>query len=212
MHLLSSENKARFLLLVQLALILSSVTWATMSTFWLSFVFPIAFAFSGAVMASSKRWFFGYILFSGLAFGLSRLGTGSVVGVLKLGCLSAVFYLLFREIVRHSFFKSEVPRVDRMIAGVTGYLAIGLYWFLWVVVALQIDQGAFLNQLTSMAPALSDQLYLSFVTLTTLGYGDIVPVTPFAKVVVLFTSLSGVLYLAVFISALIGASSSSDHE
>ena len=209
MSLLNVENKARFLLLVQLALILSSVTWATMASFWLSFVFPIAFALSGAVMASSKKWFYSYLFFSGLAFVFGHLGNGAVLGVLQLACLSVSFYLLFREIVRHSFFKPEAPRADRMLAGVTGYLALGLFWFLWIVVALRIDEGAFVNQLTSSIPILSDQLYFSFVTLTTLGYGDIVPVTPFAKVVVIFTTLSGVLYLAVFISALIGATSSS---
>ena len=212
MPILSSVYKARFLLLVQLALILSSVTWLTMATFWLSFVFPIAFALSGAVMASSRKWFFSYLGFSGFAFVFGHLGDGAVVGILQLGCLSAAFYLLFREIVRHSFFKPDVPRADRMLAGVSGYLAIGLFWFLWIVVASRIDGGAFVNQVTSSVPVLSDQLYFSFVTLTTLGYGDIVPVSPFAKVVVIFTTLSGVLYLAVFISALIGASTPSDRE
>ena len=209
MNFLSSENKSRFLLLVQLALILSSLTWATMADFWLSFVFPIAFALSGAVMAHSKRWFFNYLAFAGSAFLLSYLENGPDVGILQLCSISGAFYLLLREITRHSFFKPEVPHTDRMIAGVTGYLTIGLFWFLWIVVASRIDDGAFINQATSSIPVLSDQLYFSFVTLTTLGYGDIVPVSDFAKVVVIFTSLSGVLYLAVFISALIGATKTS---
>ncbi len=212
MSLFSAEIKARFLLLVQLALILSSVTWATMASFWLSFVFPIAFALSGAVMASSRKWFYSYLFFSGLAFVFGHVGKGGGAGFLQLACLSVSFYLLFREIVRHSFLKPDTPRADRVLAGVAGYLALGLFWFLWGVVAVRIDGTAFMNQATPSIPTLSDQLYFSFVTLTTLGYGDIVPVSPFAKVVVIFTALSGVLYLAVFISALIGAASSSGRE
>lgn len=206
MFLRKSEYKARFLLLAELALILSSVTWATMATFWLSFVFPIAFAFSGAVMASDKKWFVSYMLLSALAFSFGHLGTGASFGILQLGCLSAAFFLLFREIIRHSFFRAEVRRGDRVVAGIAGYIALGLFWFLWIVVAFRIDGNAFVNPVASSFPEPIDLLYFSFVTLTTLGYGDIVPVTPFAKVVVLFNTLSGVLYLAVFISALIGGS------
>jgi len=209
---IGTEFKARFLLLVQLALILSSVSWESMATFWLSIVFPIAFALSGAVLANSKRWFFSYLGFSVMAFVLGLLVEKALFGVLHLGCLSAAFFLLFREIIRHSFFKPEVSRIDRVLAGVTGYLSLGLFWFLWVVVALRMESGAFVNQVTSSVPALGDQLYFSFVTLTTLGYGDIAPVSPFAKVVVIFATLSGVLYLAVFISALIGSAIPSDGE
>ena len=60
------------------------------------------------------------------------------------------------------------------------------------------------NQITDQPATRAERLYFSFVTLTTLGYGDIVPVNSFAKVIVIFTTLSGVLYLAVFVATLVG--------
>lgn len=210
MNFLNSVNTARFLLLVQVCLIVSSVSWEMLATFWLSFVFPIAFAFCGALLARSKKWFFTYLGLSVLALFAGYFGTHALSGFFQLLCLTGAFVMLLREIIRHSFFKPEVAQWDRVVAGVTGYLTLGFFWFLGIVVATQIEANAFLNQITSEPPELADQLYFSFVTLTTLGYGDIVPTNALAKLIVMLSSLSGVLYLAVFISALIGSASSSD--
>lgn len=47
-------------------------------------------------------------------------------------------------------------------------------------------------------------LYLSFTTITTLGYGDIVPLTPFAKRLTSIESCLGILYIAIFVGIIIG--------
>ena len=47
-------------------------------------------------------------------------------------------------------------------------------------------------------------IYFSFVTLTTLGYGDITPQTPQAKSIVVLVTLTGQLYLAVLMAMLVG--------
>ena len=50
----------------------------------------------------------------------------------------------------------------------------------------------------------SDWLYFSFVTLTTLGYGDISPVAPIAKFLVYMEAVVGVFYMAVLVASLVG--------
>jgi len=50
----------------------------------------------------------------------------------------------------------------------------------------------------------SDFLYYSYTTLTTLGYGDIVPVTSQARSVSIVEAIIGVMYLAIIISRLVG--------
>jgi len=50
----------------------------------------------------------------------------------------------------------------------------------------------------------ADSLYFSFVTLTTLGYGDITPISPIAKMLVVLEAVIGQLFLAVLIARLIG--------
>jgi voltage-gated potassium channel Kch len=49
----------------------------------------------------------------------------------------------------------------------------------------------------------SNYIYFGFVTLTTLGYGDVVPLTPAAKSLAIFTSITGQMYVAIIIAALV---------
>ena len=50
----------------------------------------------------------------------------------------------------------------------------------------------------------SEYLYFTFVTFTTLGYGDIVPLTPLARSISILISVCGPLYLAIIIAMLVG--------
>jgi voltage-gated potassium channel Kch len=47
--------------------------------------------------------------------------------------------------------------------------------------------------------------YFSFVTLTTLGYGDISPAKPMAEVLVVLEAITGMFYLAIIVASLVGA-------
>ncbi len=49
-----------------------------------------------------------------------------------------------------------------------------------------------------------DFIYFSFVTMTTLGYGDITPVSSLAKSMTLLISISGQLYLTILVATLVG--------
>jgi voltage-gated potassium channel len=49
-----------------------------------------------------------------------------------------------------------------------------------------------------------DFIYFSFVTMTTLGYGDITPVSSLAKSITLLVSISGQLYLTILVATLVG--------
>jgi voltage-gated potassium channel Kch len=47
--------------------------------------------------------------------------------------------------------------------------------------------------------------YFSFVTLTTLGYGDMSPTTPTAQVLVVLEAVTGMFYLAIIVASLVGS-------
>jgi voltage-gated potassium channel Kch len=49
----------------------------------------------------------------------------------------------------------------------------------------------------------SNTMYFSFVTLTTLGYGDISPGTRLAEVIVILESITGLFYMAIIVASLI---------
>jgi len=55
-----------------------------------------------------------------------------------------------------------------------------------------------------VAESASEFIYFGFVTLSTLGYGDITPSTPMARSMSIFTSLLGQLYLVIIMALIIG--------
>ena len=65
--------------------------------------------------------------------------------------------------------------------------------------------GAFSESL-SAADGARAFLYFSFVTLTTVGYGDILPVHPAARSLAMLEAVTGPLYLAILVARLVSAS------
>ena len=93
-----------------------------------------------------------------------------------------------------------------IVGSVALYLLIGFIWSIFYTILLEFSPGAFNGIDPGMwydnYPLMT---YFSFVTLTTLGYGDISPATPVAQVIVVLEAVSGMFYLAVIVASLIGA-------
>jgi len=97
-----------------------------------------------------------------------------------------------------------------IINSINGYLLIGVLGGVLLAMTeivqkffFHIDSGA-INFAGDTAPGIHDYLYFSFVTLTTLGYGDITPVSAFAKSLTIVIAISGQLYLTILIAMLVG--------
>ena len=101
------------------------------------------------------------------------------------------------------------PRVspNRIAGAVSVYFLVGLNFALLYSLIFALDPGAFSGIDTAAGGDLVflDLLYYSFVTLTTLGYGDITPQSNTAQAFAYLEAASGVLYLAVMIASLVGA-------
>jgi len=96
-------------------------------------------------------------------------------------------------------------KVDNIVIleSISGYLLMGvMFTFLSVFVNL-IDPSSFYFP-GEGNPNLSDLMYFSFVTLTTLGYGDILPILPHARSLAMLIAVSGQLYLTIVIAILVG--------
>lgn len=85
------------------------------------------------------------------------------------------------------------------------YLLLALTWGFGYSLLAAAQPGAFV---LPEEPAGSIErftfLYFSLVTITTLGYGDIVPVTPFARMLACLEAMLGQIYLVVIIARLVG--------
>lgn len=91
------------------------------------------------------------------------------------------------------------------------YLMIGQSWtYIYLAVeAWQPGSFAFNDQLRVLGELnyrslMAEMEYFSFVTLTTLGYGDITPVTPAARSVTVLEAIVGQLYLTIVLARLVG--------
>jgi hypothetical protein len=101
--------------------------------------------------------------------------------------------------------KTEFYTMDHILGGITIYLLLALVFARAFIMVQNIWSGSFMA--TSGPAGLvsdSDLLYLSFCTITTLGYGDIVPVSSHARRMCSIEATIGVLYIAIFIGRLVG--------
>jgi voltage-gated potassium channel len=124
---------------------------------------------------------------------------------------SFFFFNLFIVVfmVRH-IAESKKVNVTIIINSINGYLLIGILGAVLLAMAellqkslYHLDTGA-INFAGGTAKGFHDFLYFSFVTLTTLGYGDVTPVSAFAKSVTIIIAVTGQLYLTILIAMLVG--------
>lgn len=119
-----------------------------------------------------------------------ELGTG----LLSLGLLLVV--ILGRTL------RDGPVTTRRLHGGVAAYLLLGVLWAYAYALVAALRPGAFVGPLAA-ADGARAFLYFSFVTLTTTGYGDVLPVHPAARSLATLEAVTGTLYLAILISRLV---------
>lgn len=117
----------------------------------------------------------------------------------------SVFFLLIWLVLVKVFEKGKVT-VHKVIGSIVVYILLGdvwagLYEFLYLNVAGSLQIPDVYDQ---AGVHTSVFLYFSFTTLTTTGYGDILPVNAIARTLVIIEQLIGVLYPVVLIGRLVG--------
>lgn len=95
---------------------------------------------------------------------------------------------------------------NRLVGAICVYLLLGILWALAYAFLELVVPGSFKGiELTNATGWHNDWFYFSFVTLTTLGYGDITPVTSAGRSLVYLQSIAGQFYIAVLVAGLVGA-------
>jgi voltage-gated potassium channel len=164
---------------------------------------------------SSRLWFL-----TGIGFTLSVLVVvvlGVLLDVSGMSYLHLIVLTLFYAWTtwlagRQVLFTGPIDG-NKIVGAICIYLLIGVIWALLYLFIAQAIPGAF----NGLAQAIwydnfADVAYYSFVTLTTLGYGDISPVTPVARFLVYMEAVVGVFYMAILVASLIGIRTSSLHS
>jgi len=117
---------------------------------------------------------------------------------LKILIVSITIVELFREI-----FKTKIIDSHIISSAISIYVLVGIFWYLLFMFLLMIDPDSFYIRNYNPEMVSIDMIYFSFTTLTTLGYGDITPVSYTAKMWSITEAMMGVMFLAVMISRVV---------
>jgi hypothetical protein len=145
-----------------------------------------------------------------LSMGGHALPGEASVPMLFAGRLCEVLFLLGASVlIVESLFSAPTLTFDSILGAVCGYLFLGLAWAVLYAMIEGFRPGSFeisrkLVTGGEVARPLPHVLtYYSFVTLTTVGYGDISPVSPAARTLSWIEAITGQFYLAVIVAGLV---------
>jgi hypothetical protein len=125
---------------------------------------------------------------------------------------STAFLGLLAATILGRVLREERVTTDTILGGIDVYLLLGFVFYGAFALLEFLHPGSFASggaplggtdgtRALARGPTL---LYYSFVTLTTLGYGDVVPAVPLARSLAVLEALVGQLYLAILVASLVG--------
>ena len=127
---------------------------------------------------------------------------------LRIIALLALFIFLLLvafNTLRQVGFSDDIS-LNRIVGAICIYLLLGVIWSIAYTVLEFLQPGSFKGMTEMVSPLRNpDWIYFSFVTITTLGYGDITPVTQTAKTLSFAEAIVGQFYIAVLVAGLVSA-------
>ena len=125
--------------------------------------------------------------------------------------LGIMFYIIFIYVILEDVLKQKRADKNMLLASLSAYMLIGMVFaFVFAILEIQAP-GSFsfpesVNSLNKSKEALLGIFfYHSFVTLTTLGYGDIYPQSQAARFFCIIEAIIGQFYLVVIVAGIVGS-------
>lgn len=150
-----------------------------------SLVFLLVAAFAGEVVVS-----------------IVGLGHPALEAALQHGLRCLVLGVTAAILLR-DLFRARSAELDTILGAICVYLLLALAWSQAYAIVDGAAEGAFLVAGESASLDATETLYFSFVTLTTLGYGDVVPRHEVARALAVLEATVGLLYVAIVIARLV---------
>jgi hypothetical protein len=211
MHKLSSQDNFIFLA-IALVFLLLGVSIAELFSGGLAQRIVIAatvmtLAVSVLSIKKQRLWFR-----TGLGFTVAIIGV-AVAGIfvelaglhyLHLSIMLAFFIFTAYQAARQVLFSGSIDG-NKIIGSICIYLLLGLIWAILYLLIAEAVPGAF-NGIDSIVwyKNFSKIVYFSFVSLASLGYGEITPVFPIARFLAYMEAIIGQFYMAILVASLIG--------
>jgi hypothetical protein len=167
-------------------------------------------------LAQKRNWRWPGALFAGtsmLVMLVHFLNPARMIMVANWFCLAAFLGFVCVALFSYLGLAGSVTS-GRLYGLVSLYLLLGVFYYAIFNLIETLQPHSFLETGLQASTGVSRHslLYLSLITLTTLGYGDIVPVTPLARMVAAFEAMTGVLYIAITVARLVSAYQKDDNK
>ena len=164
--------------------ILAGRVYATRPQPWLSALCSVL-----VLILVGLNWYFLYS-------GPSELAVALVAVTFLLGAFTVSRTLI-------TLVTAPAADADALAGAIFGYFLLVVVWALLFRALDLWSPGAF--ALAADGDPFTELLYFSLVTITTLGYGDISPVAPFARISAGLEAAMGTLYIAILIARIVGS-------
>ena len=128
-----------------------------------------------------------------------------------------VLFIAIALIIKR-IFSSKLVTADTIASSLCAYLLLGFAFAYIYALIDTLQPGSFVSSLSNESINLGtstsspDAIYFSFITLLTVGYGDIVPIGSVAKLTTIIEGFFGQIYLVVLIARLVGMHVSQDNN
>lgn len=176
---------------------------------------PILFQINliaGILLISRKKrlmWFlFVLLVITTIVFG-SNLFENRNEGLFNFVRMAAyfLFYLIVTTQLIMQVWKAEFVNKNVIFGLVSGYISLGLIGFFICLSIEMANPNSFQGLMMSngaLETITEGLMYYSYITLLTIGYGDIIPVTPLAHKAAILIGLMGQIYLVVITAVVVG--------
>jgi hypothetical protein len=205
-----SRSKERFLILI--CLILGTIVlvpilqeFAALRIFLDIFITAIYISMVYTVSHKKRHLYIGVLLAMAMLISLWLQYFHQSNLFFAIGRICGILLLIMVIINTLAFiFKSEDVTIEVIYAAILVYLLMALMWsFVYVLLEL-INSPSFNVAMSLEQGSQMWSIYYSFVTITTLGYGDITPATELASSFSILEAVVGQLYLVVVVARLVG--------
>ena len=209
-----SRSKERFLTLI--CLILGTIVlvpilkeFAAFRIFLDIFITAIYISMVYTVSHKKRHLYIGVLLAMAMLISLWLQYFHQSNLFLAIGRICGILLLIMVIINTLTFiFKSEDVTIEVIYAAMLVYLLMALMWSFVYILLVLINSASFNVTLSPSQDYQMRFIYYSFVTITTLGYGDITPATELASSFSILEAVVGQLYLVVVVAWLVGMHSS----
>lgn len=154
-----------------------------------------------SIIVYKLRWM-RYVIIIAIIGNSLLIFEGSKILLVSTFTFSAITFTIATGILIDHIAANKNVSIGVVVQAISGYLIIGIIGVLLNTILLAFDADAI--SIAEGFDQFSSTIYYSFITLTTIGYGEIVPQSVIARSISIFIGAAGQIYLTVIIAMIVG--------